>query len=328
VNPPAHDGSGSNEGTGPSSSEPPSGYTFEYSQAFKDLIVEMHKGKEHLSQYPGYIRDHLGGEDSRLNAFSRYLYPEIRLHCGDLVGSRVLDFGCGTGASTAILALHSREIVGFDINPQSAGICRKRLEEHGVGDRAQVFSSPDFRTVLPKLGTFDIILLEGVLEHIPISAGSLRGDILRTLFGILRPEGHLFISGTPNRLWPFDFHSTQLWWIPWTRPGSKRAYAKALRKGRIADNPGGPPRGPLFLEEEGAWGATYFEIVKSLPRGSFDVVNSERGHNRHVSYTFLPLYRELFDCFTHYFVTSWSGLPPTALSPAIDNLAIRKRNGA
>jgi len=309
----------------PGGPPPISECVFDYSPEFRNLIVQMHKGKEGLPNYPGYIRDHLGGENSRLNAFSRYLYPEIRLHCGDLASCRVLDFGCGTGASTAILAQHSREVVGFDISPQSVSICRRRLAEHGLLDRARVISARDFRSVLGDIGTFDLVLMEGVLEHVPITAGSLRGDLLRTLFGILNPEGHLFISGTPNRLWPFDFHSTQLWWIPWMRPGSKRAYLKAVRKGRIADNAGGSPRGPVFLEEEGAWGSTYFEIVRALPRGFFEVVNSRPGHNRHVSYSFRPLYRELFDFFAYVFVTSLTGLPPTALSPAIDNLAIQKR---
>ena len=80
----------------------------------------------------------------------------------------------------------------------------------------------------------------------------------------------------------------------------------------------------MFLEEEGAWGTTYFHILKSLPRDSFEVVNSTPGHNRHVSYSYRPHYREIFDLLVYTFLTSWSRVPPTALCPAIENLAIRK----
>lgn len=304
------------------------GLTFSYSKEFNDLVVEMHRGREALPRYSHWIQDNLGGEGSRLDHFSKYLYPEIRRHCGDLSSKRVLDFGCGTGASTVVLANHAREVVAFDINPNTVAICQRRLQEHGLADRARAVSAPDFRSLQPELGSFDFILLEAVLEHIPITLRGLRSELLRTLFAVLKPGGHLFISGTPNRLWPFDFHTTQLWWIPWTPPGSKWAYSRAVRSGRFADNPGGPPRGTVFLEEEGAWGTTYFHILKSLPRDSFDVVNSAPGHNRHVSYSYRPHYREIFDFLVYTFLTSWSRVPPTALCPAIENLAIRKREAA
>jgi len=98
------------------------GLTFSYSQEFTDLVVEMHRGREGLPRYSHWIQDNLGGEGSRLDHFSKFLYPEIRRHCGDLASKRVLDFGCGTGASTVVLARHAREDVASDINPKTVAI--------------------------------------------------------------------------------------------------------------------------------------------------------------------------------------------------------------
>lgn len=35
-------------------------YTFAYSQDYKELIIDMHRGKEHLPDCNKYIADHLG----------------------------------------------------------------------------------------------------------------------------------------------------------------------------------------------------------------------------------------------------------------------------
>jgi SAM-dependent methyltransferase len=300
--------------------------TFEYSQEFKNLIIELHRGKEALPSYKGYINAHLGGPDSRLSNFVKYLYPEIRHHCGDLFPKRVLDFGCGTGATTVVLAMHCSQVVAFDIDQRSIAACEKRLIEHHLIDKVDLLWAVDFESMVEKVGTFDFILLNGVIEHIPLSKIGLRKKILQMLFDILNSKGVLYINKTPNRLWPIDRHTTQLWWIPWTPPGSMWAYSKAIRKGKHFDNPETHSYGPLGLEERGAWGATFFEIKEYLSGKSFEIINALRGHDRHLSYTEggENIQRRIFDFFVYCFLTGWTGIPITAVAPFITHLAIRK----
>jgi SAM-dependent methyltransferase len=300
--------------------------TFEYSQEFKNLILELHRGKEHYPFYENYINDHLGGPNSRFSNFVKYLYPEIQHHCGDLISKRVLDFGCGTGATTAVLAMHCSQVVAFDIDQRSTAICEKRLREHNLIDKVFLLRAEDFEKVIEQVGTFDFILLNGVLEHIPLSAAGLRGKILQILFDSLNVQGVLYINKTPNRLWPVDRHTTKLWWIPWTRPGSKWAYSKAVRRGRHSDNPETHASGPLGLEERGAWGATFFEIRKYLSGKPFEIVNTLPGHDRHLSYTErgAGIQRRSFDFLVYYFFSKWTNIPMTALAPFISHLVIRK----
>lgn len=203
---------------------------------------------------------------------------------------------------------------------------KKRLIEHNLSNKVDILHASDFEDLIEKVGTFDFILVNAVIEHIPISKTGLRRKILRMLFDILNVSGYLYINGTPNRLWPIDGHTTGLWWIPWTKPGSKRAYIKAVRMGRHVENPRKYSNGPLGLEERGAWGATFFEIKKYLRGKSFEIVNSWPGHDRHLSYTRCGenIQRRIFDSIFYYLFSKWTKIPLTALAPAIENLAIRK----
>lgn len=301
-------------------------YTFEYSKEFRDLIVCLHRGKEHLPFYDGYITAHLGGPNSRLNTFSIYLFPEIRYHCGDLRTKKVLDFGCGTGSTTAVLAMNCKRVVAYDIDKKSIYIAEKRLKEHNLGDRVEFVSAPNIEEVLPQIGNFDFILINGVIEHIPLSKIGLRKRILGSLFNSLNINGCLYINDTPNRLWPIDFHTTQLWWIPWRSPGSKIAYEKAVNMGRHSDNSGSHSDGPLGLEERGAWGATFFEITSYLSDMPYEVLNLTPGHNKHVSYGISASsakYR-IYEQVLYYILVKGFNIPLTAFEKYLTNLIIRK----
>lgn len=305
--------------------------TFVYSEEFRRSIVHLHRGKETWPNYQKYIEHHLGGPHSRLATFSRRLCPEITYHCGSLVGKRVLDFGCGTGATTVALARLANvagepasQLLAFDVDRESVAICQQRLREHGLADRVTVYWADDLSAIEADLGTFDLILMNGVIEHIPLSRPGLRRGIVRSLFAHLNRSGYLFINDTPNRLWPFDFHSTQLWCLPWTRPGSTWAYKRAVAKGRHSDVPTIDP-GPLGLEEVGAWGATYREISGYLQGEPFVCVNLSPGHDRHVSYAFQGGWkRRLFESFLYYTAVKWLRMPITAFAPSLDNLVFQR----
>jgi 2-polyprenyl-3-methyl-5-hydroxy-6-metoxy-1,4-benzoquinol methylase len=300
------------------------GHTFEYSEGFRRRIAELHRGKESWPNYGNYLRDHLGGPGSRIAWFRAELIPEIEHRCGPLEGRRVLDFGCGTGSTTAALAERAADVCAFDVDRESLEICEQRASEHGLLDRMEFRCAPDVRELDGLEGSFDLVLLNGVLEHIPLSAGGLRESILRSLERLLRGGGHLYINDTPNRLWPIDFHSTQLWWIPWMPPGSAVAYRLAVARGRHTQAPT-VSDGPLGLEEVGAWGATYWEIMAALRGTGCVCQNLLEGGDRRLHYT-KPAGRklELFERLVHYPAVRILKAPLTAFAPFLTNLVLRK----
>lgn len=299
--------------------------TFDYSDAFRARIVRLHRGKEGWPHYSAYLNAHLGGLDSRLAEHRTILVRELEHHCGPLGGLRVLDFGCGTGASTAALAGVAAEVVGFDVDAESAEIARARLEEHGLTGTARVLSAEAFDPLETQLGLFDLVLLNGVVEHIPLSIPGLRQRVLASAWRAVRAGGHLVVNDTPNRLWPFDGHSTQLWFLPWTRPGSEWAYRRAVRLGRHADAPTCAP-GPLGLEQVGAWGATYRELLGYLGEASAECVNLLPGHSECLSYADRGSpRRRAIERTLHATLVPALRMPLTAFAPSLNNLVFKKR---
>jgi 2-polyprenyl-3-methyl-5-hydroxy-6-metoxy-1,4-benzoquinol methylase len=294
---------------------------FEYSCGFREQIVQLHRGKEHWHYYAQYIGDHLGGPGSRLERFRRQLVPEIEHHCGPLEGQRTLDVGCGTGASTVALAETGARVVAFDVDVPSSRIARHRLREHGFAN-VEVHAGRDLSIVSG--GEFDLVLMNGVVEHIPASIRDLRRDVVRAAWARVVRGGHLFLTETPNRLIPYDTHSTGLWWIPWTRPGSAWAYRRAIAQGRHAEAPG-HSAGPLGLEEVGAWGATYWEIAGYLRGLGASCVNLRAGHDRHLWYgSTSSRRRKILERILHPIVVRGLRAPLTAVAPHLTNLVFAK----
>jgi SAM-dependent methyltransferase len=70
-----------------------------------------------------------------------------------------------------------------------------------------LLQSPNGNELPPGLGTFDIVIMSAVFEHL---LPAERKVILRKLWELLRPGGALFLNQTPNRAFPIEVHSTML----------------------------------------------------------------------------------------------------------------------
>ncbi len=122
--------------------------------------------------------------------------------------ARILDFGCGSGASTLILArlFPQAEIVGVDISSRLLDLARHRAQTFGHRN-IRYMQSVGGSELPSELGTFDVVLLNGVYEHfLPAE----RPVLLPLLFDLLETNGVLFVLDTPNRLWPIESHTSGL----------------------------------------------------------------------------------------------------------------------
>ena len=115
----------------------------------------------------------------------------------DLSGLRVLDAGCGTGATAVTIARDYPEIevVGIDLSETSLGHARALAERFGVGNNLLLRSLP-IEDVSELGQKFDYIVSSGVIHHLD---SPVRG--LQALTDVLTPTGgiSLMVYGTYGR---------------------------------------------------------------------------------------------------------------------------------
>jgi SAM-dependent methyltransferase len=137
--------------------------------------------------------------------------------------ARVLDFGASSGLSLfALLETGAREVVGVEPDEARVRSGRAMLDAAGCGDRATLMHLADTSALPFDAETFDFVMCNAVLEHIP----QPRGSYIREMWRVLRRGGHLYVSETPNKYVPLDQHTTGLWGVPWLPSGLARAYAE------------------------------------------------------------------------------------------------------
>ena len=83
---------------------------------------------------------------------------------GVLATDRVLDVGCGSGYSAAVLAELARSVVAVESEPGLAAMARANLAELSIG--ALVVEGP-LEAGDRGHGPYDVIVLEGAVEQVP-----------------------------------------------------------------------------------------------------------------------------------------------------------------
>jgi predicted O-methyltransferase YrrM len=174
---------------------------------------------------------------------------------GALAGRRLLDFGCGSGASTAVLArlFSNTEIVGVELEPELLSIAERRIAHYGL-ENIELRRSPSGDRLPEGVGTFDFICLSAVFEHL---LPDERPPLLAQLWSLLEPGGLLFLNETPHRWNPLESHTTGLPLLNYLPA------ALALRVARRSSRAGSDESWSSMLRR-GIRGSTQHEIVRML----------------------------------------------------------------
>jgi SAM-dependent methyltransferase len=175
-----------------------------------------------------------------------------------LSGKKMLDFGCGAGASTLIfLRCGATHVTGVEVDEILLDISKSRLNDFfQSGHRLMKIEYIDGRYCMPfSDGEFDIVWAQAIMEHVHPDE---RRFVLRELWRVLRKEGLLVIMGTPNRLWIKEFHTSNLFFVNYLPLDLAIWVARHCSRRLRMD------QSKEALLSDGFRGCTYWEIARAL----------------------------------------------------------------
>ena len=111
-------------------------------------------------------------------------YPlEFAYHLlGDVSGKRIVDFGCGSGANTVLLANRGAHVWAADISEDLIRLGRRRMAVNGRADDAQFIVASAHRLPLPD-ASVDVVFGIAILHHLDLDLAS------QEVHRVLRPGG-------------------------------------------------------------------------------------------------------------------------------------------
>jgi ubiquinone/menaquinone biosynthesis C-methylase UbiE len=140
----------------------------------------------------------IGGGDTAQPLNLQKRMALIQRYAG-ISGKHILDGGCGAGSYVIALQQSGANAWGVEYSPEKVAQFQLRYPEHP--ERVQ---QGDLERLPFADATFDVALLNEVLEHVPDDSAALR-EVLR----VIRPGGRLLIF-SPNRRFPFETHGVNL----------------------------------------------------------------------------------------------------------------------
>jgi len=185
-------------------------------------------------------------------------------------GKRLLDFGCGAGASSLVMSrlLPGCEIVGIELQERLLRLAKLRAEHLGRGG-LRFMLSPSGMALPEGIGEFDYIVLSAVFEHL---LPAERAALLPLLWRRLKKGGVLFINQTPHRWSPIEMHTTGLPLINYLPQRAAFHLTKLARRLPRKDDDWNA------LLRAGIRGATVGEILAILRRhGAAELLAPKRG---------------------------------------------------
>ncbi len=239
------------------------------------LILEV-KGADYLcdelnrDEHADYVERDLVGD------ITAYFDPE------DFRDKRILDFGCGSGASTVILARNfpAAEIVGVELCADLLSIARARAAHYNLKN-VRLLQSPSGTELPTNLGEFDFVVMSAVFEHL---LPEERLTLTPKVWAAVKRGGHLFLNQTPNLWCPTEGHTTGLPLINYLPAEAAMRLARRYAAHRVGTNPTNEE-----LLRKGIRGATEREVMRVLGSEAQLLEPSRRGMRDRVDLWFSAL---------------------------------------
>ena len=138
--------------------------------------------------------------DEQAFTTKKYVIPFISSHVSLDSNTRILEIGCGEGGNMKPFLEKGCEVYGVDINEKQIDRAAEYLQDHIGSGQSKVLASDIYKVDVHELGTFDLIIMRDVIEHI-----FDQEKFMGFLPVLLKPGGKVFF-GFPPWYMPFGGH--------------------------------------------------------------------------------------------------------------------------
>ncbi len=119
------------------------------------------------------------GTDFVAYAKTDALLPGVTDFLGDLRDKQVIEYGCGMGKLTVLLALSGAQVSAFDLSERSIEVARERARMLGVNNQIDFRVAPGEQLPFDD-ASFDLAFGKAVLHHLdPVAGASELARVLR-----------------------------------------------------------------------------------------------------------------------------------------------------
>jgi len=116
-------------------------------------------------------------------------------------GLTVLDYGCGAGENSVLIAMHGAEkVVGVDISPELIELGRQRLALHGFAENTE-FRVGSAHELPLEDESIDVVFGMAILHHLDLQLAS--NEVFRVLKNLHRNNNSLRRTRTGNFLFAY-----------------------------------------------------------------------------------------------------------------------------
>jgi S-adenosylmethionine-dependent methyltransferase len=201
-------------------------------------IVRKSLAMNYFAHEPeGYLSTEIGQQDLRDHLFvrldvnRRYRVPWLD-NAKSLRNSRILEIGCGTGCSTVALAEQGAQVTAVDVDDKALAVSKERCRLYGLDVVFGQVNATEIKKLFSK-ERFDFIIFWACLEHMTHEE---RRIAIKDTWDMLPSGSLLCVTDTPNRLWFYDSHTSQLPFFLWLPDELAFEYSRFSPRQRYADS--------------------------------------------------------------------------------------------
>ena len=113
---------------------------------------------------------------------------------GDVRGKTILEYGCGDGSNTVLLAHRGAHVISLDLSPELISVARARLRVHGIDSGTSFVVGSAHNVPLPD-GSVDVVFGIAILHHLDLALSAQ--EVKR----ILKPGGIAIFQEPVRNSW-------------------------------------------------------------------------------------------------------------------------------